>query len=554
MSTNSIRLRIVVAAVILTLLIDLAPDLHTYSAATSTASKVLTSLAVSLARASSTSPAPSSDKSPTPSPALPEVKEPSSHGASSMLPAAKGPSAFSTSQGALATPAASASASTPLTPLVSATQATALATPVPASSEAIGSKPYMGWSSWSLEATTLGGYGKNWLNEANVKRMSDYMYSTGLQAAGYTYINIDAGWWSDYSWNPGFDAYGRPVANSSRFPDGISGMASYVHGKGQKLGVYFVSGLDVNVYNANSPIYGTKYHARDIAVKPLTKTNGWKGAYAIDWSHPAAQAYIDSIANQFAAWGVDFVKIDGVTPNKVIPASTTDNRGDVKAWSTALKNCGRPIWYTISWSLDHKYAGLWKQYANGIRIDTDVESYSDTLVTWGNSVDDRFSDLPEWLDDIGNGAWADLDSLNIGSGQSIDGISDTERQSCMTLWAIASSPLYMGDDLGKLDAYGKSLLTNPEVIAVNQSALIPAQIVSGNNQVWTSKNPDGSYNVALFNLGNSTSVTTVNWKDLGFSGSKKVRDLWSRTDLGGYTDKFSAKLAPHGSRFIKVYP
>jgi hypothetical protein len=453
--------------------------------------------------------------------------------------------------------AALSTAASPTTPatLAAATSAASSATlATQATSCDIGLKPYMGWSSWSLEATTQANYGKNWLNETNVKRMSDYMYSTGLQAAGYTYINIDAGWWSDYNWSPGFDSYGRPAANSSRFPNGISGMASYVHNKGQKLGIYFVSGLDINVYNANSPIYGTSYHTRDIAFKPLTKTNGWKGAYAINWSHPAAQAYINSIANQFASWGVDFVKIDGVTPSNGISASSTDNRDDVKAWSFALKNCGRSIWFTISWSLDHDYASTWKQYANGMRIDTDVESYGSTLVTWGNSVDDRFSDLPKWLDDIGSGAWADLDSLNVGCGQSIDGINNTERQSYMTLWVIASSPLYIGDDLGRLDSYGKALLTNPEVIAVNQAALIPSQISSGNNQVWASKNSDGSHNVALFNLSSSISVTTVNWSDLGFNGSKKVRDLWSRSNLGSYTSKFSAKLAPHGSRFIKVYP
>ena len=414
----------------------------------------------------------------------------------------------------------------------------------------LGQKPYMGWSSWSLESTRFPGYnGESFITEANVKKMSNVMASK-LQAFGYTYVNIDSGW------SNGFDSFGRPRADSGKFPDGIAAVASYVHAKGQKLGIYYIGGLNPSVYDRNSPIQGTACHARDIAVQPLTKTNSWMTNWAINWSNPCAQAYINSIANQFASWGVDFLKLDGITPTtfRNIGPSATDGRGDVKAWSQALIQTGRPIWLTISWSIQHDFASYWKQYANGIRVDTDVECYCNTIVTWDHSVKARFKDLTLWAGDIGPGTWADMDSVDVGVG-AMDGITNDERQTVMTFWAAESAPLYSGDDLTKLDSFGLSLLTNTEVIAVDQAAR-PARPVSTSTsqQVWAAHNPDGSVTVALFNLGSSTATVTAKWSDLGLSGSAAVRDLWSHTALGSFTGSFSASLPKHGSRLLRVTP
>jgi hypothetical protein len=144
--------------------------------------------------------------------------------------------------------------------------------------------------------------------------------------------------------------------------------------------------------------------------------------------------------------------------------------------------------------------------------------------------------------------------MNVGNG-SMDGITKDERQTTTTLWAITAAPLYTGDDITKLDSYGLSLLTNDEVIAVDQAGK-PATPVSqsSNQQVWKVKNADGSYTVALFNLGDSTATVTANWSDLGFSGSATVRDLWSHTDLGSFSGHFSASLKTHASRLLKVTP
>ncbi|GHO79404.1 hypothetical protein KSD_71750 [Ktedonobacter sp. SOSP1-85] len=422
-----------------------------------------------------------------------------------------------------------------------------------ASSNGLGQKPYMGWSSWSLESTNYSGYNTPWLTADHVKSQADVLHQQ-LQPHGYQYINIDAGWWMDSNWKATFDGYGRPSPYPGRFPAGISDVANYVHNYGLKLGIYYVAGLDQTVYNQNYPIYGTSCHAQDIAIKPLQMTNGWRGNYAIDYSNSCAQAYINSIANQFASWGVDFLKLDGVTPGSGIYDLSTDNRPDVQAWSQALAQSGRSIWFELSWALDHRYISFWQQQANGWRIDTDVECYCGTLVTWDNSVKARFNDVVPWTQNAGPGGWNDLDSLDVGSA-TLDGISQDERQSYMTLWAIEAAPLFSGDDLTKLDSYGLSLLTNDEVIAVDQSGH-PARPLSqlNNQQVWYADNGDGTYTVALFNLDSENAPVTVNWSDLGISGAPMVRDLWSHTNLGAIADHFSASLNGHASRLLKVTP
>jgi hypothetical protein len=414
-------------------------------------------------------------------------------------------------------------------------------------------KPYMGWSSWSLESTNYPGVNTNgsasWLTEQHVLQQADVM-AAKLKQYGYTSFNIDAGW------SNGFDAHARPIANTATFPDGIRYIADYVHKKGLKLGIYTAVGLAIPAYNGgNTPIYSAPgCYTRDIVYPDLRLTNGWNSAYKIDYTSPCAQAYINSIANEFAGWGVDFLKLDGVGPGSFQGDANHDNTADVAAWSQALKQTGRPIQFVISWALSHNEASTWEQNTNGWRIDTDVECYCNTLVTWNNSVKIRWNDVVQWIPDAGPGHWNNLDSLDVGNG-AMDGLTDAERQSYMTLWAIEAAPLYSGDDLTKLDSYGRSLLTNREVIAVDQAGN-PAKPVSQrtDQQVWYARNSDGSYTVALFNLGDTPATVTANWSDLGSTGPAAVRDLWSHTNLGEAAGSFAASLPVHGSRLLRITP
>lgn len=413
----------------------------------------------------------------------------------------------------------------------------------PAENNGVGQTPFMGWSSWSY----IGKYPTEAKIEAQAR-----VEASRLKSPGYNYILLDD--W--YYLNPAItvDQYGRWMVDTTEFPGGIMPVANYVHGLGLKFGFYVTPGIPVAAVKQNTPIQGTTYHARDIADTSKAEINYDFGSstkhivmYYINYSKQGAQAFINSWANQLASWGVDFLKIDGVGSFDI---------QDIEAWSKALKQTGRPIIYDLSNTLDVNRGSTWRADANAWRIDGDVECYScgSKLTRWSN-VATRFTDAPKWVNYAGLEGWNDLDALQISDGAARDGISNDERQAYMTLWSIEASPLYVGDDLTHMDSYGFSLLTNDEVIAVDQAGHVAHPVSqSSDQQVWFSNNGNGTYTVALFNLGRSKATVTVNWSSLGFNGSGSVRDLWSHTNLGKFTDSFSAPLNMHASRLLMVTP
>lgn len=411
----------------------------------------------------------------------------------------------------------------------------------------VGKQPYRGWSSWTLEATKYPGYGGAWLTAENIKRQSDAMRAT-LGQYGYTFINIDS------FWSNRFDECGRPTYDIARFPRGISDVASYVHARGQTLGLYWVPGINQSVYDRNPLIQGTPYHVRDIVFAPRQPADAWGGGWKINYDQPGAQEYVYSCARLFASWGVDFLKLDGLTPGSGHTNDGMDARRDVAAWSTALQKTGRPIWLTLSWTLDVRYAADWQCYGNARRIADDVESYGDHLAHWP-AVAWRFGAASAWagLASARKG-WNDFDSLPVGNG-AMDGLTPDERRTVVTLWALGGSPLYVGDDLTKLDALGRELLTNREVLSVQAAGRPLWQDVGGETQVWHADQADGSLVVALFNLSDTkTQDVTTRWEPLGIVGAARVRDLWGHTDLGEISNQFSATLAPHAARLLRVTP
>jgi len=400
-------------------------------------------------------------------------------------------------------------------------------------------RPPMGWSSWSTFR------GK--VTEALIESQATAMHTT-LEKYGYTYVNIDAGW-SDH-----IDQYGRNAWNTTKFPDGIPAVAKYVHKLGLKFGIYLVPGIPTAALTANSPILGTAYHVADIADTAKPGNTAADGSALIDYSKPGAMAYVQSQVNLLASWGVDYVKMDFVGPGGGRVA--TDNQADIKAWHTAIQRSGRQIHLELSNSLAIADAATWEKYSNGWRIEGDVECYSHCtgLTNWNVRVKLRFADAPKWVQYAGPGHWNDLDSLEVGNGAS-DGLSADEKQSTVTLWSIESAPLLLGTDLSKLDPGDLALITNREVLAVDQAGH-PAHPVSQATpqQVWFSDNGDGSYTVALFNLDATAATVTANWSDLGITGSAWTRNLWTHTNLGWITGGYSAALPAHGSLLLKVVP
>jgi hypothetical protein len=411
----------------------------------------------------------------------------------------------------------------------------------------VGQKPYLGWSSFSQQTLDPA-----FLTQTNMVKQSDALASSGLQAHGYTYINLDSGW------QGGFDVNGRPTPNLATFPD-IKAMIDHIHANGQKAGIYWIPGVEEPAVQANSPILGTPYHITDILAVPYRAGNAFGGPgtspyhYKIDFSKPGAQEYMDSVVALFASWGVDFIKLDGVTPGSYSDDLSIDNRDDVAAWSKAIARSGRPIWLTVSWQVDKDYQDVWKTYANGRRIDDDVECESRcaTLTNWPR-IEKRLRDLPSWQDTSGpTTGWNDLDSLDIGDGD-LDGLTLDEKRSAMTIWAIANAPLYLGGDLTRLDETGKRLAGNDEVIAVDQSGKHTKQVLAGDINVWVTDLGNGRYYVALFNMNATTTVATLPWHVAGLTGARRMRDLWSHQELGPSYADHQVVLPAHGTQLLLV--
>ena len=192
--------------------------------------------------------------------------------------------------------------------------------------------PVMGWSGWSF--LRLGA------DAQQVKGEARALVHTGLARAGYRYVNIDDGWYQcPGPQGPNVDANGRWVVNSASYPgvgskNGIQALAAYVHRLGLKFGIYETPGISSQAVAENTPILGTSYTADEIATTTSDNNYNCGGMAGVNYSAPGAQAYVDSVVDELASWGVDYVKLDGIT-NK--------NGADVEAWRAAIQQSGRPI-------------------------------------------------------------------------------------------------------------------------------------------------------------------------------------------------------------------
>ncbi|HEY2795937.1 MAG TPA: glycoside hydrolase family 27 protein, partial [Micromonosporaceae bacterium] len=401
------------------------------------------------------------------------------------------------------------------------------AAPATAENNGVGATPAMGWSSWSFVRHNP--------TEATIEAQADAMKSSGLAAVGYNYVNVDDFWYQcPGSQGPNVDANGRWVIDATKFPtsgsvNGIQATANYVHADGLKFGLYVTPGVSKQAVAAKSPILGTSNTVDQIATTAGESNYNCGGMVGIDYTKPGAQAFINSWANQFASWGVDYVKIDGVGTGDV---------ADIQAWSAALQQTGRPIHLELSNNLAIGSAATWKQYSNGWRTGGDIECYcgsggaSYPLTQW-SSIQGRFAQVANWQPYGGPGAFNDYDSIEVGNGSN-DGLTAPERQSQLSLWAMAASPLILGTDLTHLDATDLGYLKNTAVIAVDQDAIDASRIVNnGNQQVYSKTESNGNVILGLFNYSGTASRTvSVNLAQAGITGSATATDLWSGTSLG----------------------
>jgi hypothetical protein len=411
----------------------------------------------------------------------------------------------------------------------------------------VGLTPLMGWSTWNIPGRDP--------TAADDEAAALALKTSGLLKAGYDYVNQDDFWYEcPGSQGPDVDKYGRWVIDSSEFPpsgsrNGIQVVANYVHSLGEKFGIYVTPGISMQAVEENTPIEGTPYTADEIA-EPSVHENNYNcgGMVGIDYSKPGARQFIDSWADEFASWGADYVKLDGVGSFDI---------PDVQAWSQALRQTGRPIHLELSNSLNIDDASTWEQYSNGWRTGGDIQCYCGDpypLTTW-SSVASRFNQVADWAPYGGPGAFNDYDSLVIGNGPADDGLSATQEQSMMSLWALGASPLVIDADMTSLDPDDLSILENRAVISVDQDAIDASRISdTATSQIFAKTEKTGDVVVGLFNTGSASATISTTTSALGLpAGSYSLQDLWQHT-TSTTTGQISATVPSDGVALYRVGP
>jgi alpha-galactosidase len=364
--------------------------------------------------------------------------------------------------------------------------------------------PPMGWNSWNKFACNV--------SEDLIKGMADAMVKSGMKDAGYQYVVIDDCWQVER------DKDGNIVADPQRFPSGIKALADYVHSLGLKFGIYSDAG------------------AKTCAGRP-----GGLG-----------HEYQDAL--KYAAWGVDYLKYDWCN------TTTQDARASYANVRNALDTAGRPIVLSIcEWGTAKPW--LWGKEVGGNlwRTTGDIQDRWSGKKEWkpGDCCSYGVVDIVDAEDAIysyaGPGHWNDPDMLEVGNG----GMTTNEYRSHFSLWALLAAPLIAGNDLRNMKPEIHDILTNKEVIAVDQDSLgRQGRRVwkDGDLEVWSKPLAGGGRAVILFNRGETEQEITANWTGLDYPESRlaSVRDLWAKKDLGKFTGKFSATVGAHGVEMVTV--
>lgn len=353
--------------------------------------------------------------------------------------------------------------------------------------------PPMGWNSWNKFGCDI--------NERLIRAQADAMVSSGMKAAGYKYVVIDD------CWHGPRDANGDIQADPVRFPSGIKALADYVHSLGLKFGLYSDAGI------------------------------------ATCAGRPGSRGHEYQDARRYAAWGVDYLKYDWCN------TGSQDAPSSYKLMAHALQATGRPILFSIcEWGTHQPWA--WARGAGGNlwRTTGDIsDEWKHTGSSYGNGVLDILDKQVGLEGAAGPGGWNDPDMLQVGNG----GMTDTEYRAHFSLWAMLAAPLMAGSDLGHMSEATRAILTNREVIAVDQDPLGQQGrrvAKDGDVEIWSKQLSGGGRAIVLLNRGESLRDATVRWPQLGYPDGLKmsVRDLWSHSDLGRFAGVVTRQVPPHG--------
>ena len=413
--------------------------------------------------------------------------------------------------------------------------------------------PPMGWNSWDSFGPTV--------RENEVKANADAM-AAKMAKVGWQYVVVDIEWFQPNARAHGYiprgavtmDSYGRFIPSPNRFPSAVNGagfkpLADYVHSEGLKFGIHIMRGIPREAVDKNLPIKGTPYHAADVADRAnVAKWEGMEDTYGVDMSKPGAQAYYDSIAQLYASWGVDYVKADDM--------SRPYQKPEIHALSIALKKTGRPIVLSLSPGPAplEEYEDL-KANAQLWRISNDF---------WDRWIDikNQFDLMKAWQGKVHSGGWPDADMLPLGhiglraerGDDRASLLTHDEQYTLLSMWSIFRSPLMFGGDIPSSDAFTLDILTNPEVLKVNQHSENGRESYrDGDTIAWTADIPGStSKYVTVSNIGETESAVHLPWKSVGINAKKvSVRDLWMHKDLGN-SDALALSLRPHASVLLKI--
>jgi alpha-galactosidase len=428
--------------------------------------------------------------------------------------------------------------------------------------------PPLGWNSWDSFGFTV--------TESDFK--ANVTVLAGMKRFGWKYAVIDEGW---YMGTPSgetletrkylLDAHGLLMPVVSRFPSathdlGLKPLSNWVHAQGLEFGIHIVRGIPKQAVRDNLPIAGSHHRATDAA--DTSDTCPWDdGNYGVS-DTPAGQAYYDSMLRQYARWGIDFIKVDCIADHPY-------RASEIRQIAAAIKKTRRPMVLSLSpGPANLSHALELGQYAQMWRISNDVWdgwafSYKRPDDDFPNGVSTAFDNLARWSPYVRPGNWPDADMLPIGSLKPAPGWGDPrasrltrdEQRTQWTLWAIARSPLIVGANLTQLDEFSRSMMTNRDILEVNQrvdaSHPVP-NLPQGfeHARVWVAHETLPSHGsrwfVALFNLDDRPVNLHASWNQLDVHLAKPtVRNLWDGVETPS-ADGVDVTLPPHGCAIYRL--
>jgi hypothetical protein len=425
--------------------------------------------------------------------------------------------------------------------------------------DVLASTPPLGWNSWDGYGTTI--------TEEEFKANASW-FAEHLKPYGWRYLTVDMEWFVTDPTPPGnsktshfsIDAFGRYTPALNRFASaqgdaGFKALADLTHALGLKFGIHILRGIPKQAVEKNLPIEGSSFHAADAA--DTSDTCPWNSDnYGMNTNSRAAGAYYDSLARLYAGWGVDLIKVDCI-------ASHPYKGDEIRLLSEALAKSGRPIMLSLSpGPAPLERVEEMRRYAQMWRISDDIWDVWHSAVHYPQGVGDQFANVAKWAGLARPGHWPDADMLPLGRlgpapgwGEPRDTrLSHDEQRTLMTLWCIFPSPLMVGGRLPSADDWTLSLLTNPEVLAVDQHSTGNHPVITTEKVVaWRAESPNGHY-LAVFNVSASPERLHYDWKDLGLKpGTYKLRDLWAHKELGRAT-ALSLDLPAHASVLYSAMP